>query len=114
MWTIVIGIVVNLFVSYEAYSSLLELQQLELPVAIADISLYVLAFFWLLSVAGLVLILTGRKKAGAIMVIVGSVITVPIGLIAIIGARNVIKSLGNDLDARRKLAPRGGATPPSV
>lgn len=121
MWVIVVGVVINLLVSYEAYSSLQELLQMlpDLGVMVAgsmivDITTYVLVFFCLLSIAGIFVILAGKKKPGAIMVIVGSVITLPIGLVAIIGARNLIKSLGTDLDARRKLAPRNGATPPSA
>ncbi|MEQ5841240.1 hypothetical protein BWP39_12670 [Paraburkholderia acidicola] len=114
MWIVVIGLFANLLMSYAAYSDFADMAAMGLPPSITSILLYVLVFFWVLSLAGLILILTGKKKPGAIMVIVGSVIVIPVGLVAIIGARNVIKSLGNDLDARRKLAPGGDASPPSA
>ncbi|MGA2641059.1 MAG: ankyrin repeat domain-containing protein [Spirochaetia bacterium] len=43
-----------------------------------------------ISVVGMIVIATGSKRAGAILVIIGSVGFVPIGLIAIFGAKRVL------------------------
>jgi len=43
-----------------------------------------------ISVVGMIVIATGSKKAGAILVIIGAIGFVPIGLIAIFGARRVL------------------------
>jgi len=59
--------------------------------------------FWALSVLGLVLMGIGSRKVGGILTIIGAFFFVPIGLIAIIGARSVISS-GQDMDERRRLA----------
>lgn len=50
----------------------------------------VMLFCWAVSVLGLVLVLAGRKVPGAIMVIVGSVAYVPLGLVAVFGAKKIL------------------------
>jgi len=58
-----------------------------------------------LSVMGLLLISAGKTKAGAITVMVGSFGFIPLGLIAVLGARRVL----DDLEAQRFNARRAGA-----
>lgn len=53
-------------------------------------------------VAGLVLISAGKAKAGAITVMIGSFGFVPLGLIAVLGARKVL----DELEAQRFNARR--------
>jgi hypothetical protein len=56
-----------------------------------------------LSVLGLVLAAAGMKKAGGIMIIVGSILFVPIGLIGVFGGKKIIGGT-DDIEARRRLA----------
>lgn len=51
---------------------------------------------------GVVLIAAGQKRAGAITVIVGSIAFVPLGLLAVVGARRVLDALNTtQFQARR-------------
>ena len=56
-------------------------------------------------VVGVVLVSAGKPKAGAITVMLGSFGFVPLGLIAVLGARRVLDELeAQRLDARRASA----------
>jgi hypothetical protein len=50
----------------------------------------VMLVFWAISMLGLILILAGEKGIGAILVFVGSIAYVPLGLIAVAGAKKVL------------------------
>ncbi len=54
------------------------------------------------SVVGTILIACGQKRAGAITVIVGAIGFVPIGLLAVVGARRVLDSLANEQFQKRR------------
>ena len=57
-----------------------------------------------LAAIGAALIAAGRRKVGAIVVLVGSLPQVPIGLIAAWGARTVLDTLAReDFERRRKI-----------
>ena len=64
----------------------------------------VICVLWGLSAVGLLLHVSGMKKAGGILVIIGSIIFVPMGLVAIFGAKKMMTDSKDDLDARRQLA----------
>lgn len=49
--------------------------------------------FWAVSMLGVMLIMAGKKKVGAIVVVVGAVAYVPLGLVAVFGARKVLESI---------------------
>ena len=64
-----------------------------------------MATFAALCVVGTVLVASGIRKPGAILVIVGSIGFVPIGLIALLGARKSLDQLKQEaFDARRRTA----------
>ncbi|QEM81537.1 hypothetical protein [Halomonas binhaiensis] len=64
----------------------------------------VLLGLWGLSVLGFVLAMAGSRKWGSILVIVGSIVFIPLGIVAMIGARKLREADANDdLEARRKL-----------
>jgi len=65
-------------------------------------TLFALAF-WVLSLIGLILMSAGDHKLGGILIIIGAIFFVPLGLIAILGARAVMSG-GQDLNERRRLA----------
>ncbi|ALM53973.1 hypothetical protein [Halomonas huangheensis] len=74
-----------------------------------EVGTYLCIGFWSLSVVGFLMMLSGKRKAGSVLVIIGSVIFVPLGLVAIIGAR---KATSKDRDASlegRELSGRGVA-----
>ncbi len=49
--------------------------------------------FWACSLAGAVLIQTGNPKTGAVLVMIGCALFVPIGLIGVFGAKKVREEL---------------------
>ncbi|MFK8002757.1 MAG: hypothetical protein AB8H86_24445 [Polyangiales bacterium] len=51
------------------------------------------ALFWLLSLAGVVVVLAGQRKAGAYMIMAGSALFVPIGIIGLLGARQILDKI---------------------
>jgi membrane protein implicated in regulation of membrane protease activity len=62
----------------------------------------------LLSGLGIGLVAIGQLKAGAITVIVGSVVFVPLGLIAVVGARKTLDKLTQaEFEHRRSRAKVG-------
>lgn len=73
----------------------------------------ILGGFVALSVLGLILAGSGKKKVGGILVIIGSVVFVPLGLIGAFGGRKIMRSdaSANDLDARRELAAASASSP---
>lgn len=63
---------------------------------------YIMSAFWLLSVLGLLIAIGKQYKVGGILIIIGSIIFVPLGLIAVFGARKIMQPLdSSDLAARR-------------
>ena len=51
----------------------------------------VMVIFLVISIFGIILIAAGSKKAGAVMVIIGSIIYIPIGLISMFGGIKVLR-----------------------
>jgi hypothetical protein len=69
-----------------------------------NFTLFALAF-WALSAFGLILMATGKRKLGGVLTIIGAVLFVPLGIIAILGARSAMNNgQSKDLDERRRLA----------
>lgn len=58
-----------------------------------------------LSVLGLLLGVAGSRKVGGILVIIGGVMFIPLGIVAIIGGKKMMNPVAEDLEARRRLAP---------
>jgi hypothetical protein len=56
-----------------------------------------------LSVLGLVLGFAGSRKIGGILVIIGGVLFIPLGLVAVIGGKKMMNPVDEDLEARRQL-----------
>jgi hypothetical protein len=56
----------------------------------------VLLAFGLVVVLGLGLVAAGQRKAGAYVVLVGSIAFVPLGIVAIFGARKLLDELGQE------------------
>jgi hypothetical protein len=59
---------------------------------------------WAVAALGLLVHAAGARKPGAIMVIVGSIMFIPLGLVAIIGAKKMMKPSTEDIAERRRLA----------
>jgi len=74
----------------------------------------IICLFWVTSVIGIILHVSGMKKVGPTLVIIGSIVFIPLGLVAIFGAKKMKAKSENDLDERRKLAAenRGGNESP--
>ncbi|MDR1461878.1 MAG: hypothetical protein LBI68_01890 [Azoarcus sp.] len=67
---------------------------------------------WGISVLGLILGGSGKKKLGAILVIAGSILFVPMGLVAVFGAKKMLNAEEKcDIDARRQFASTNDGTP---
>lgn len=67
--------------------------------------LYVMGPFLALSLLGAALLLLGHARRGAQLVIAGSIGFIPAGLVAVLGARDVLDSLSQqELEARRQRA----------
>ncbi len=69
----------------------------------------IMGLFVALSVIGAIMISSGSKKGGAIMVIVGCIFFIPIGLIGVFGARKVLDEL-----KRAEFNQQGQHTPPPL
>ena len=68
--------------------------------------------FWALSVLGLILMGAGKRKLGGILTIIGAILFIPLGLIAMFGARSAMNSeQGQDMDERRRLASTTSDSP---
>jgi|GEM_PF-2352335 len=97
----IIGVVVNLLGMFVVIAQVDDDSVGSIFIAVAVLS-------WLISALGLILMKVLRSaKPGAILTIIGSVIFVPAGLIAIIGARKMLRSSKatmDDLETRRQLA----------
>lgn len=78
----VIGVALN-------FIGVLQVLLIELPL------IFFLGFtcLWIISVFGLMMSLSPKSKAGPILVIIGSILFFPLGLIAVIGARNSLDIL---------------------
>jgi hypothetical protein len=59
-----------------------------------------------ISMVGAAMIAAGQKRSGAIAVIVGAITFVPLGLIAVVGARRVLDALTAQEFERRRAAVR--------
>ncbi len=59
---------------------------------------------WLLSLIGGFLAAVGKRKIGSVLVIIGSVIFVPLGMVAIFGAIRIKEPTQIDLETRRQAA----------
>ncbi|MFC0338098.1 hypothetical protein [Kushneria avicenniae] len=75
-----------------------------MPDGVWQVLVGVLLISWLISLSGLVMMWLGKKRPGGIAAIVGAVIFVPLGLVAIIGARRVMSSNDSDTLADRRVA----------
>lgn len=65
--------------------------------------LYVMGPFFALSLVGAMLVALGRARRGAQLVIAGSIGFVPAGVVAMLGARDVLDLLAQqELEARRR------------
>ncbi|MCP3025249.1 hypothetical protein [Cupriavidus basilensis] len=73
---------------------------------VMDVVAAVLGTLLAISVLGLILAGTGKKKLGGALVMIGSIPFVPLGLIGVIGGRKMIQPdpHAHDLDARRQAA----------
>lgn len=63
---------------------------------LGDIAKPVMLFMlvsWAVSVIGAVMVATTGKKAGAILIIIGCVLFVPIGLIGVFGAKKILEEI---------------------
>ncbi|MGM5631807.1 hypothetical protein O2K51_12985 [Apibacter raozihei] len=99
MKIIIVGIIANLIPLLSFCFQIIEDSTI-----LAYTFIVVISLFWILSVIG-AMILPKKRKAGAIMVIIGSFIYIPIGFIAIIGARKLLdKKKLTDLEERRKIS----------
>ncbi|MDR0779120.1 MAG: hypothetical protein LBF16_00270 [Pseudomonadales bacterium] len=103
------GVCANLLAIIGAYMNLADSGSEEAARIVALIA----GIFWALSVLGLVLMAAGKRRAGGILTIIGAVVFVPLGLIAVIGARSAMaedtQGPGGDQDMaeRRRLADEG-------
>lgn len=72
---------------------------------LVEVATYICLGFWAVSLIGFIMMLAGKRKVGSILMIIGSIIFVPLGLVAIIGARRACnKDSMASLEERRKLA----------
>lgn len=94
-----VGVLVNLLVSMGASVETVERGVEELVPVIWS--------FFGISVLGLILAAANMRKAGGIMVIIGSAFFVPIGLIGVFGGKKIMSGT-DDIEARRKLAEGAG------
>lgn len=98
-WAIA-GVVVNLFALLGGISNLMS----DTSDSFALILGTIMGAFWVASLVGLFVASAGKRKLGGILIIVGSVVFVPIGLIGMFGGRKVMQIGTSDLDARRLAA----------
>ncbi|GEN22964.1 hypothetical protein HCU01_09130 [Halomonas cupida] len=101
-----IGLVLNLLWTFGLSQDLYGFNNAQ----IVEVGTYLCIGFWSLSVVGFLMMLTGKRKVGSVLLIIGSIIFVPLGLVAILGAR---KATSKDTDASlegRETSGRGSAT----
>jgi hypothetical protein len=102
------GVCANFLGVLLIYSNLVEDRRFD--DATTNVIISIIVGFWALSVLGLILVGIGKRKAGGILTIIGAIPFVPLGLIAVFGARSAMMAgnekgnSGQDLDERRRLA----------
>ena len=87
-----VGLVLNGVVAFSAFGA-------------ATVLGVIMSLFWVLSVFGVILLLGGARRKGAILVLIGCVPFVPIGLIGAMGARKILDELVRLEFEARRLAP---------
>lgn len=99
----IIGVIINLFITLMIYIGGLDTDYHDQPAEVYSLLFYPAVFFWLISVVGLVLVLRGVRKKGAILLImVGCIFFIPIGLIGYFGGAQLLKKIQSEaLDAHR-------------
>ncbi|UYZ84447.1 hypothetical protein MTZ49_02435 [Entomomonas sp. E2T0] len=92
------GIALNLLGVFYTYYYVTELS----PSSGAEGFTLVVLASWLLSLIGGILAAIGKRKIGSILVIIGSAIFVPLGMVAIFGAVRIKEPTQIDLEKRRQ------------
>ncbi|QIQ21379.1 hypothetical protein [Zophobihabitans entericus] len=93
----IIGMLANLLGVYGMYmESVTQYEYYGNYDSVYETVAIIMGISWGISLLGLILVIAGQKKPGAILIIIGSVIFVPLGLIAVFGASRIIKSLQDD------------------
>jgi len=100
------GVCANLIAVMGVYVNLSETGSEQFAMSF---TLFALAF-WVLSLIGLILMGAGKRNVGGILTMIGAFLFVPLGIIAILGARSVMNS-GQDMDERRRLASATSDSP---
>ncbi|WP_251978931.1 hypothetical protein [Salinicola avicenniae] len=73
--------------------------------SVPSVLLYMTGGAWVVAVIGAVMIGLGKRRAGSIVVIIGSIVFIPLGLITIFGARKAASGAEEpSLQQRRQMA----------
>ncbi|MCK0746311.1 hypothetical protein [Chromohalobacter nigrandesensis] len=69
--------------------------------------IYLTGASWIVALLGTLIMLAGKRKAGFVLVIIGSLCFIPLGLVTIYGARRANRHTDEaSLDKRRALAEK--------
>ena len=94
---LMVGVVLNSLVTLSLFAAD------EYPPFIAQ----TMSIFDAISLLGIMMILFGAKKAGAITAFIGCVVFIPLGLIGAIGARRVLDELNREEFEKRRSEKSG-------
>ncbi|WP_043288432.1 hypothetical protein [Paraburkholderia oxyphila] len=87
MWVVGVGLILNLVASVGIFSYLLH------HVGIQPAAMFFATFLvvWALIIIGFIMQLAGKTRIGALLISIGSLVFVPVGLVAIIGSIRVAR-----------------------
>ncbi|QBQ96444.1 hypothetical protein [Paraburkholderia pallida] len=91
MWVVGVGLILNLVASVGIFSYLLH------HVGIQPAAMFFATFLvvWALIIIGFIMQLAGKTRIGALLISIGSLVFVPVGLVAIIGSIRVARRQSN-------------------
>lgn len=90
MWVVGVGLILNLVASVGIFSYLLHHVGIQPAATFFAIFLVVWAFI----IIGFIMQLAGKTRVGALLISIGSLVFVPVGLVAIIGSIRVARRQG--------------------
>ena len=69
---------------------------------------FILGIPYAIYILGFIMIVSGVRKAGAIIVIIGSVAFIPLGILSIIGARKILDKIKEEEFQKKREAANAG------
>jgi hypothetical protein len=82
MWVVGVGLILNLVASVAVFSYLLH------QVGVQQAAWFFATFLvtWAFLIIGFIMQVAGKRKGGAVLITIGSIVFIPVGLVSIVGS----------------------------